>query len=133
MSQRMSAAIWNGTAPYLGAALLLSLVTLASATSHVLPANLLPVPSVITLGVLGKGLFSVLGPLLEIQKLSKMSAQDIEAAVDLREPLQASPRLTICCWSGSLGGSNVVGLYVSRHAQTLSQLELAHLHLLNQL
>ena len=97
MSQRMSAAIWNGTAPYLGAALLLSLATFASATLHIVPSSLLPVPSIITLGVLGKGLFSVLGPLLEIQKLSKMSAQDIEAAVDVREPLQASSRLAICC------------------------------------
>ena len=96
MSQRMSAAIWNGTAPYLGAALLLSLATIASATTHVLPSDLLPLAAIITLGVLGKGLFSVLGPLLEIQKLSKMSAQDIEAAVDLREPLQVRC-LTICC------------------------------------
>ena len=98
MSQRMSAAIWNGTAPYLGAALLLSLATVASATTHVLPSNVLPLPAIIALGVLGKGLFSVLGPLLEIQKLSKMSAQDIEAAVDLREPLQVSLCLTTCCY-----------------------------------
>lgn len=95
MSQRMSSAIWNGTAPYLGAALLLGLATLASATTHALPPSLLPVPSTIALGVLGKGLSSVLGPLLEIQKLSKMSAQDIEAAVDLREPLQVGPCLAV--------------------------------------
>ena len=109
MSQRMSAAIWSGTAPYLGIALLLSLATVASATMHVLPSNFLPVPAIITLGVLGKGLFSVLGPLLEIQKLSKMSAQDIEAAVDLREPLQAGPCFAICCWNGVLAGSSVLG------------------------
>ena len=90
MSQRMSAAIWKGTVPYLGAALLLSLATIASATTHALPSSLLPFPSIVTTGVLGKGLLSVVGPLLEIQKLSKMSAQEIEAAVDLKESLQVS-------------------------------------------
>ena len=88
MSQRMSSAIWKGTAPYLSAALLLALATLASSTFHTLPAGLLPLPSIIALAILGKALFSVLGPLSEIQKLSKMNAQQIEAAVDLREPLQ---------------------------------------------
>ena len=91
MSQRMSAAITEGTVPYLGAALLLSLATFAAATTQALPPSLLPVPSVVTLAVLGKGLSSVLGPLLEIQKLSKMTPQEIEAAVDLSEPLQVCP------------------------------------------
>lgn len=88
MSQRMSAAITEGTVPYLGAALLLSLATVAAATTQALPPSLLPVPSVVTLAVLGRGLASILGPLLEIQKLSKMTPQEIEAAVDLSEPLQ---------------------------------------------
>ena len=86
----MSAAITKGTVPYLGAALLLSLATLTAATTQALPASVLPVPSVIALGALGKGLSSLVGPLLEIQKLSKMSADEIEAAVDLKEPLQVS-------------------------------------------
>lgn len=91
MSQRMSAAITAGTVPYLAAALLLSLATVAAATTQALPASVLPLPSVVTLGVLGKGLSSIVGPLLEIQKLSKMSGEEIEVAVDLREPLQ------VCC------------------------------------
>lgn len=88
MSQRMSSAIWEGTAPYLGTALLVAAATLASSATHALPAGLLPLPSIMMLAVLGKGLFSVLGPLSEIEKLSKMNAQQIEAAVDLTEPLQ---------------------------------------------
>ncbi len=88
MSQRMSQGIWNGTVPYLGAALLLTLTTLTSSATHVLPSDLLPVSAIATLGVLGKGLYSVIAPLLEIQQLSRLSAKEIEGAVDLREPLQ---------------------------------------------
>ena len=81
---------WNGTAPYLSAALLLALVTLASSATHVLPSELLPVTTAVSLGVLSKGLASVLAPLVEIRQLSRLSPQQIEEAVDLKEPLQVS-------------------------------------------
>ena len=90
MSQRMSQGIWNGTGPYLSAALLLALATLASSASHVLPSELLPVATAVSLGVLSKGLYSVLSPLVEIRQLSRLSPQQIEEAVDLKEPLQVS-------------------------------------------
>ena len=90
MSQRMAQGIWTGTAPYLGAALLLTLATLAASANHALPSELLPVAAATGLGVLGKGLYSVLAPLAEIRQLSRLSAPAIEAAVDLKEPLQAS-------------------------------------------
>ena len=90
MSQRMSQGIWNGTAPYLSAALLLALATLASSATHVLPSELFPVATAVSLGVLNKGLYSVLSPLVEIRQLSLLSPQQIEEAVDLKEPLQVS-------------------------------------------
>ena len=90
MSQRMSQGIWNGIAPYLSAALLLALATLASSATHVLPSELLPVVAAVSLGAISKGLYSVLGPLVEIRRLSRMSPQQIEEAVDLKEPLQVS-------------------------------------------
>lgn len=86
----MSQGIWNGTAPYLGAALFLALATLASSATHVLPSALLPVATAVSLGVLSKGLYSVLSPLVEIRQLSQLSPQQIEEAVDLKEPLQVS-------------------------------------------
>lgn len=95
MSQRMAQGIWAGTAPYLGAALLLTLATLAASASHALPSDLLPVAAATGLGVLGKGLYSILAPLAEIRQLSRLSAPAIEAAVDLKEPLQASDHSSV--------------------------------------
>ena len=90
MSQRMSEGIWNGTAPYLSAALFLALATLASSATHVLPSELLPVAAAVSLAVLSKGLYSVFSPLVEIRQLSRLNSQQIEEAVDLKEPLQVS-------------------------------------------
>ena len=88
MSQRMSAAIWNGTFTYLGGALLLLSAALTASFAHTLPPDLLPIPALAAAGILGTSLYRLLGPLLEIRKLSGMSAEEIEAAVDVREPLQ---------------------------------------------
>ena len=96
MSQQMSQSIWNGTAPYLSAALLLALATLASSAIHVLPSELLPVAIAVSLAVLSKGLYSVLSPLVEIRQLSRLSPQQIEEAVDLKEPLQVSVYTAWC-------------------------------------
>lgn len=98
MSQRMSQGIWNGTGPYLSAALLLALATLASSASHVLPSELLPVATAVSLGVLSKGLYSVLSPLVEIRQLSRLSPQQIEEAVDLKEPLQNGSKELVKLW-----------------------------------
>ncbi|DBA78522.1 TPA: hypothetical protein ACH3X2_007842 [Trebouxia sp. C0005] len=98
MSQQMSQGIWNGTAPYLGAALFLALATLASSATHVLPSALLPVATAVSLGVLSKGLYSVLSPLVEIRQLSRLSPQQIEEAVDLKEPLQNGSKQLVRLW-----------------------------------
>ncbi|KAL0049763.1 hypothetical protein WJX82_009526 [Trebouxia sp. C0006] len=98
MSQRMSQGIWNGTAPYLSAALLLALATLASSATHVLPSELFPVATAVSLGVLSKGLYSVLSPLVEIRQLSLLSPQQIEEAVDLKEPLQNGSKELVKLW-----------------------------------
>ncbi len=103
----MSQGIWNGIAPYLSAALLLALATLASSATHVLPSELLPVAAAVSLGAISKGLYSVLGPLVEIRRLSRMSPQQIEEAVDLKEPIQVSMcysfakqlQLNLCCFT----------------------------------
>ena len=96
MSQRMSQGVWKGTAPFLGASLLLALAAATSAVIHLPTPEVAPAAALGALGLLAKGLYSTLGPLLEIRKLSQLSAQQIEEAVDLKEPVE------VCCWLPSL-------------------------------
>ena len=107
VSQRMSQGIWNCTAPYLGAALLLALAALASSATHALPSGLTPVAAAASLSVFSKGVFSVLAPLSEIRQLSKMSAQQIEAAVDLSEPLQVVSCGSFATFNGAVQAISV--------------------------
>ena len=87
----MSEGIWNGTAPFLGAALFLALAAVTSAATHLPIQEVAQAAALSALGLLAKGLYSTLSPLLEIRELSQLTAQQIEDAVDLKEPVQ------VCC------------------------------------
>lgn len=88
MSQRLSEAIWNSTLPYLAGALGLAVAALVGSASHVAPIQAEAVAAFGAAGLLAKGVLPVVGPLLEVQQLSKLSREEIEAAVDPKEQLQ---------------------------------------------
>ena len=84
MSQRMADAIWAKTLPYAAATAALGAATLAAAASQVAT----PFLGVGALTALGLGLLPVVRPLLEVQQLSRLSREQIEAAVDPKQALQ---------------------------------------------
>lgn len=88
MSQQMADAIWSNTRPYLLGSLALTLAALAGSISHTAPVPAELGAAFASAGLLAKAVLPVVGPLLEVRQLSKMSRQEIEAAVDPREPLQ---------------------------------------------
>lgn len=90
MSQRMANAIWNNTYPSLAGALALGLVALAGAASHAAPVQAESLAVVGAAGLLARAALPVVGPLLEVRQLSKLSRDAIEAAVDPKEHLQVS-------------------------------------------
>lgn len=97
MSQRMGNAIWSNTYPYLAGALALGLAALAGAAIHAAPVQAESLAAVGAAGLLARAALPVVGPLLEVRQLSKLSRDAIEAAVDPKEPLQVSG-----CHSSSL-------------------------------
>ena len=84
MSQQMADAIWQNTLPYLAGALALGFAGLAGAASH----NPLAWCNVGAVGLLARAVLPVANPLWEVQKLSKLSRDEIEAAVDPGQNLQ---------------------------------------------
>ena len=84
MSQQMADAIWQSTLPYLAGALALGLAGLAGAVSH----NPLAWCNVGAAALLAAAVLPIAKPLREVQKLSKLSRDEIESAVDPGESLQ---------------------------------------------
>lgn len=88
MAQQMADAIWSRTLPLLVGALALGAATLAATLSHSGPPEATPILALGALGFLAGGLLPVLKPLLEVQQLSQLTGDQIEAAVDVKQPLQ---------------------------------------------
>ena len=96
MAKQMADAIWTNTLPLLAGALALGAATLVTTASHIGPPEATPVLALGALGTLAGGLLPVLKPLLEVQQLSQLSGDQIEAAVDIKEPLQVGNTGCLC-------------------------------------
>lgn len=87
-ARRMGAAVLSSTAPTFLAACALSAAADYAAATGMLPDGAGPVAVLAGLAAVAASLAPIAGPLLEVRSLSKKDAADIEAAVEVKEPLQ---------------------------------------------